>query len=58
MKKRFVLALAVPFLIGVPWAVFCGEKNSVRSGGEDPAVSYKTGEPCRTLAAPCAHILR
>jgi hypothetical protein len=51
MKKRFILALAVLLLVGVPWAVLCGEKTSAHSGGEDPAVSDKTGKPCRTLAA-------
>lgn len=51
MKKRFVLVLAIPLLIGVPWEGLCGEKNSVPPGGDDPAVSGEAGGSCRTIAA-------
>jgi hypothetical protein len=51
MKKRFVLALAVPFLIGVPWAGLGGEKTSGPYSGEGPAALEKTEGSCRTIAA-------
>jgi hypothetical protein len=51
VKKRVVLALAVTFLIGIPWAGLCGETTSGPSSVEDPAVSDNAGGPCRTLAA-------
>ncbi len=51
MKKRFVLALAVPFLIGIPWAGLCVEKPSGPSSGENPAALGKEGGSCRTIAA-------
>ncbi len=51
MKKRFVLALAVPFLIGIPGAGLCGEKPSGPSSGVNPAALGKEGGSCRTIAA-------
>lgn len=49
--KRFLLGLAIPFLIAFPPAGLCGEKIPGSSSGEIPEVSGKAEGPCRTLAA-------
>jgi hypothetical protein len=51
VKRRIVFALAVPLLIGLPWAGLCGQKSSSSSSGEDPAALNKAGGSCRTIAA-------
>jgi hypothetical protein len=51
MKMRFVLALAVSLLIGLPWAGLCGEKPFGPSSGETPAALERKGESCRAIAA-------